>query len=400
MRRRALVLSCVSVASCKACEAPPPPPRADATVAVTIVAATDVRDALPEAAAALHDASTFVDDGGVSACKVTYGPMELPFRGPVAFDVRDGQVRLVANDGGKPRVHLPPTSPPTSFVGMRWPPCEIAGRFAYCQGAGGHVYRTTLGATDTKQVATSRSGTRIAAAPVGRDHSVVAFLQSHRTTEGDMLQAFIVLDDGETTRLSDDGAGATTLRLIPRGETAVAVYLDTRTAMVPVHARTVGAKGSDLVLGADAVVFVGGAPERGVDFAVTSAAGEMFAIVPLPRDTLDFGMAAIPIADPPKMDVAAVWSLYPNGLDPAPIGAASAADDAWIARLVPQERAPGAPRVVELGRLSKTGAFRSLGIIARGKPVTDISIERDPAGGLYVAYGDTTATWLERRVCP
>jgi hypothetical protein len=95
-----------------------------------------------------------------------------------------------------------------------------------------------------------------------------------------------------------------------------------------------------------------------------------------------------------------VWSLYANGLDPAPIGATSAADEAWVARVVPRERAPGAPRVVELGRVSKAGTFRSLGIVAQGKPVTDIALERDPSGGVFIAYGDATATWLERRVCP
>jgi hypothetical protein len=372
----------------------------EASTEASAIRADDAAPAVADAA----DATSSAADAG-SACKLTYGPTQLPFRGPPALDVKDGQLRIVANDGGKPRIFAPPASPPTSFVAMRWPPCEIAGKFVYCQGPGGAIYRTTLGATDTKQVATSRSGTRIAAAPLGPDHAAVFFLQSHRTTEGEMLQAFGVLDDGETIRVSDDGAGATTLRAVPRGDAAVVLYLDTRTAMVPVHARPIARKGSDLSLGADVVVFVGGAPERGVDFTAASVAGALFALVPHPKDTIEFGMAAIPVHDPPKMGVDAVWSLYPNGLDPAPIGATSGGGEgAFVARVVPRERAPGSPRVLELGRLVKDGAFRALGIVAEGKAVTDVSLERDGSGSsaiaAWIAYGDTNATWLERRVCP
>ena len=42
----------------------------------------------------------------------------------------------------------------------------------------------------------------------------------------------------------------------------------------------------------------------------------------------------------------------------------------------------------------------SLGAIATGKSITDVSIVRDSFGSVWVLYGDTTATWLERRVCP
>jgi hypothetical protein len=117
-------------------------------------------------------------------------------------------------------------------------------------------------------------------------------------------------------------------------------------------------------------------------------------------------MAAIPVADPPKDDAQPVWSLYPNGLDPAPVEGTVQAEDAragaaaWVARLRPTERAVGSPRVLELGRLDAAGAFASLGVIATGKRITDLAIASDPFGAVWVLYGDATATWLERRVCP
>jgi len=289
---------------------------------------------------------------------------------------------------------------------MRWPPCEVAGRFAYCQGPGGGVYRTTLGVADTKEVAKSRSGTRIAAAALGADHTVVATLESRRTTEGEMLQAFITMDEGETVRLSDDGAGATTLRLVARGDHAIALYLDTRTAMVPVHARPVSAGPKGALLGDDAVVFVAGSPERGVDFAVAGAADpkkDLFVLLPIARETMDFGMAAIPVSDPPKADAKAVWSLYPNGLDPAPLAAtvqATDPDGSFVARVRPEDQAPRSPRVLELGRLDGGGRFTSYGVIAKGKRITDVAIAVDAQGAVWILYGDTSETWLERRMCP
>jgi hypothetical protein len=56
--------------------------------------------------------------------------------------------------------------------------------------------------------------------------------------------------------------------------------------------------------------------------------------------------------------------------------------------------------VLELGRLDAAGAFASLGVIATGKRITDLAIAADPFGAVWVLYGDATATWLERRVCP
>ncbi|HVH45858.1 MAG TPA: hypothetical protein VM925_26070, partial [Labilithrix sp.] len=139
-----------------------------------------------------------------------------------------------------------------------------------------------------------------------------------------------------------------------------------------------------------------------IDFTVASAGAKSFAFVPMPRDTIDFGMAVLPIEDPPKDDIPATWSLYPNGVDPAPIAAAPARDGkgAWIARIRPRERAPGSPRILELGRVDVAGAFSSYGEVAPGKGVTDVAVIEDGSGGVWILYGDTSITWLERRVCP
>ncbi|MDB4941060.1 MAG: hypothetical protein JWP97_594, partial [Labilithrix sp.] len=376
----------------------------------------------PPADAAAPDAGLVLppEDAGVSSCRLAYGPAEQPFRGPAALVVSGSELRLVANDGGKPRLYpvplaapppasAPPVVPPapSSFAAMRWPACEVAGRWAYCQAPGGTVYRTTLGAHDTKAIAKSLPSTRIAAAPLGHDHAVLATLDTRHTTEGERLEAFATLDEGDAVLLSDEGAGATALRLAARGDEVVALYIDARTSMVPVHARTMTLKGAELALADDAVVYVAGSPERAVDIAVAGSPRALFTLLPIAKDSLDFGMAVIPVAPRPKDEVQAVWSMYPNGLDPAPVGATvserlvdGGTAEAFVARVRPAERQAGSDKVLELGRLDEAGVFRSLGVLATNRPVTDITMARDGFGSLWILYGDTKSTWLERRVCP
>jgi len=396
-----------------------PSALADAAPSATPSSATSVAPPR-DAALSVSDAATAIvrtppTDAGPSSCRLAYGPAEQTFRGPAALVVTPTELRLVANDGGKPRIFAaplgapPPASAPSvvppapsSFVAMRWPPCEMAGKWAYCQATGGIVYRTTLGTTDTKQIVKSQPGTRVAASLLGPDHAVVATLDARRTTEGVMMQAFVTLDDGETQRLSDDGAGATVVRLVPRGERAVALYLDARMAMLPVHARPLSLKGKELAIADDAVVFVGGPPERGVELTAAGTGRSLFALVPMARETTDFGMATIPIAEQPKDDVQPAWSFYPNGIDPAPIAATIAAEGAasWVARVRPSEKEAGSPRALELGRIDAAGAFTTLGIISTGKKITNLAITTDTYGSVWILYGDSNATWLERRVCP
>lgn len=217
-----------------------------------------------------------------------------------------------------------------------------------------------------------------------------------------MLQAFATLDEGEAVRLSDDGAGATSLRLVPLGpDRALAVYIDARTAMVPVHARTLSVEGGRLKLGEDVVVFVGGPPERGVDFTVARAGDKSLVLLPNAKDSLAFGMAAVALAEPMREDMPAVWSMYPNGLDPAPIAATTEpSDSAYVARIRPLTRDPKSERVLELGRVDAAGAYTSLGVVETGKPVTDVDIAVDKTGAVWVVYGDTKTTWLGRWACP
>ena len=171
--------------------------------------------------------------------------------------------------------------------------------------------------------------------------------------------------------------------------------------MVPVHARPVRLKDNALALATDVVLTVGGVPERGVDVTVSAVGDRAFAFIPMPKDSADFGMDMIPIQEPLKEDAQTYWSLYPNGLDPAPMAVVPSRDGktAWVVRTRPREKSVGSPRILELGKVDAKADFASLGELAPAKNVTDIEILEDSSGSLWILYGDSSVTWLERRVC-
>jgi hypothetical protein len=217
-------------------------------------------------------------------------------------------------------------------------------------------------------------------------------------------EAYAQLDDGPPLRISDEGSGATHVSLGRRGTSVIAILLDGRTAMTPVHARVLStapqAAGTKLVVGEDAVVFVGGGAEANTRGALgSSPTGATFAFVPIAGES-GFGLATIRIDDPPRIDEPSTWSVYLNGLDPAPVVATRGASPIRLARVRPLEAQPDAPRGLELGRLDDAGAFVSYGLVASKGRVKSAAIAVDRAGMVWLAFTDGTGTWLERRACP
>lgn len=351
------------------------------------------------------------DASAPSSCKLLYGPQEQPFRGGASITQEGSRLAVVANDSGRARafgVLLPaPTtvvapSPEVTFEPMSYPSCELAGKSTYCLGRGGAVRRIT--GVREREVAKGRPFTRLAASALGDAHSVVGYLVEKTTSEGVVLQAYAVLDEGEPVRLSEDGSGATQVTLVPTAnDKAVALYLDARTAMTPVHAREVSVgKDGKLALGTDVVLTVAGPAERGVTLVGGRMKDTTFALLPIPQDVTRFGMTILAVGSPPKDDVVPKVSLYANGLDPAPLAASrsESLDRVYVARVVPEGPERGAPRSLELGHLVADGTFTSHGIVARGAPVTHVSVAVDTSRTVWVLYGDAAHTWLTRYACP
>lgn len=352
-------------------------------------------------------------DGAAGSCRAVRGPIELPIRAPATFIVRGDRVDAVLDDDGRPRV-LSFTAPPLA-VPVTPPPlreqaegvpgrgsrlqCATAGEVAFCPDRTGAVHRSGLSGEGDRIVASGRIGTRVAASLVGGAHPAVAYLASRKTSEGWVSEAWLEVDDDAPMRLSEDGSGATAVDLAARGATLLALTIDARAALTAMHARPVlyqnGAR-----LGEDAVVFVGGPGDRQTAGTLAlPASPPSWALLPIARDVADFGLAIVRLDDPPHVDEPTVWSMYPNGLDPASVAVAARGAGAWVARVRPQAAEPGSARVLELGEVNPEGAFTARDLIPTADLPGDVSLALGPRGDLWLAWVDGAGSWVERLAC-
>lgn len=333
--------------------------------------------------------------------------MDPTFIAPVVLRAAPGPVaRLVFNEAGAPRSievssaaearDAAPPGVPASKSSL--PACAAAADVLFCPDASGAVHawrgdRHTI-------VAHARAGTDVAAASLA-GHAVLAYLAERVTSEGLVREAWAVMDESPPVRLSEEGSGATFVDLAPRGAGLLAMIIDARAAMTPAHARPLFFEGGALKLGKDAVVFVGGSAERHNSGALlTTSAGGAFELVAVADGADSFGMAAIAIDDPPREEEPVTWSLYPNGLDPAPLAATQGETRPLVARVRPHDPGPKSARVLELGELGASGSFSPLCVLDQAPFIKDVELAPDLHGGLWVFYRDPRGSVLERRAVP
>jgi hypothetical protein len=352
-------------------------------------------------------------DGAAGSCRAVRGPVELPIRAPATFVVRGDRVDAVLDDDGRPRVvsftaaplASPLTSPPlreqaegAQGRGSRLQ-CATAGEVAFCPDRAGAVHRSGLSGEGDRIVASGRIGTHVAASLLGGAHPALAYLASRKTSEGWVSEAWLEVDDDAPLRLSEDGSGATAVDLGARGATLVALTIDARAALTAMHARPVAYQ-NGARLGEDAVVFVGGPGDRQTAGTVAlPASGPGWGLLPIARDVADFGLAIVRLDDPPRVDEPTVWSIYPNGLDPASVAVAARSAGVWVARVRPQAAEPGSARVLELGEVGPEGAFTARDLIPTADLPGDLSLALGPHGDLWLAWVDSTGSWVERLAC-
>jgi len=345
---------------------------------------------------------------------VLRGPIELPLRVPAALAIRSDGVDAVLNENGHPRV-VSLTAGPVSlgpvpagrepFEGDKGSglaiPCAVAAAHIFCPDRSGAVYRSTRGGAEDHVVASSRISSRISATTIGGAHVAMGYLASRQTSEGWVSEAWLAVDDDPPLRVSEDGSGATAIALAPRGAGSLALMIDARTALTAMHARTI-AYDKALHLGEDSVVFVGGPGDRRTRAAFSAPpSGPAWSLLPIARDVGSFGLAIVRIDEPPRVDEPVVWSMYPNGLDPAPVAAASSERGSvtWVARVRPRGTEPSSPRVLELGQIAPGGVFATREVFPTTGDPTDVGVAVDSFGALWLAWVDSGGSWLERLLC-
>lgn len=373
-------------------------------------------------------------------CRLSRSPMQLPFTGPATLwpdDAPGHDPHLVFNRDGVPHVvRFPapgPTAPkkalaakvagdkakdhvPTDASAMvlgdtppervplgsvaqaaTAPGCVVGGAYLFCADNHGAIHRLTLEGSPEVVVAKSRPGTPIAAATIAGSHVVYTFLGDRKTTEGFTTIAFVGYDDATPATLSEDGSGATFATLAPRGDDVVAMYIDARRALTPVHARVLKA-GARLTLGPDAVVFVGdGADARVAGALAHDLSGGAFALVPNSKGIRDYGLAAIRIHEQPRDDAEVVWSMYPAGLDGPVVAATHGVSPVYVLRSRPTGATPGGKQALELGEIDGAGRWKPLCVVGESAGYRDPAIVVDREGAVWISYTDAEGTWIERR---
>jgi hypothetical protein len=402
----------LAAAGCKggsagsATPAPPPSAVPIASARPTVTASASAAEAAPSSTpsdAGPRDAAIAhaTRDGG-TACALLTGPVAMPFRRNGAITAAGDGADVVFNDGGKPLViHVAAGARSKADDGNAdtgLPACAITATHYYCPDAGGGVHRVQRGGGVDAVVAHATKGTHIEAATIGGSHSVLGYLDRKLTDHGWLSAANVVLDDGPPERIDETGASA--IGLARRGEGVLAVMVDGRAALTLVHARALAVEGGALVKGETTAVFAGAPPKADTPqpaVAVTRD-GHAFALLALPDESIKFGMIAIRIDDPPRLDEPAALSPYPGSRGRLSIDATQGASRATVARVRADGDAPGV--LLELGRLDLDGgAFSSLGVEPTDGDAKDVALDEDAAGDLWLLVTDHTGSFVERRRC-
>jgi hypothetical protein len=278
----------------------------------------------------------------------------------------------------------------------RLPACALAGGFTFCTDAEGNIHRRPLKGDEDKVVAKGRRGTPLAAAAVG-GHTYYAFLANQRTTEGVIVRAFGAVDDETPIPISEDGSGATFIGLVARDRDVLAMYIDARTALTPIHARTLRAEGH-LVRGGDAVVLVAGGAEGRVRGAVGRGQnGPAFLFAAASHDEKDYGLVTLVVDGEPKDDLPGKWSHYPAAMTSSVLAATEGKSPVRLVRARPENKDAGAQQALELGHVDAEGNFADKCVLAKAGSFSDVVVDVDDRGHLWVAYTNGQGTWVEER---
>lgn len=380
-----------SAPSAPSSAAAPPHPSALASLAAT-AAAPSARPAI----------TSVVEAKNAGIKGLTLG--ELDDIGPMApvTATSDGVVLLTRDDhlllarraaGPRPdkTAVTPLDVPPTAFSVLRRAPSVAGGRAYWI--SHGRLVRRALddGAPLEVLDADARDNSRVSALELKRG-AAVAFL-GRADAEG-TSHARLWLEGKPVLDLTPEGAGASSVALARSGDHLLAVAIDGRSAMTPLHARAVRPEGAVATLGDDVVVWVGGPSQAWTETFLGTEPGHAWAHVPIERDMTHFGLANVDLGSDPHMDADAAFFDYANGIDLAPVATAELCGHAHVVFARPTASAPHSPQELVLVR-SSTNEAQSL---AAARVFAAVSLATVP-GGALLAYVADGRSWARGIAC-
>ena len=269
---------------------------------------------------------------------------------------------------------------------------SVAGGAAYWV-SNGRLVRRALAPEAPLEVLSedARTSTRTSAAEID-GKAVVAYL-GKPDAEG-TAHARLWIEGGTSLDLTPDGAGASSVALARHGNGLLAVAIDGRSAMTPLHARKLTFKDGRPELAADVVTWVGGPAQTWTEIVLGSSRGRAFAHLPIERDVTHFGLATIDVGEEPRMDSNVSFFDYPNGLDLAPAAAVELCGKSYLSFARPIGSVPHSPQELVL---AEAGGSRAT-VVANGRGFASVSLASAPRGGLIVYVADRR-TWALGLAC-
>lgn len=263
----------------------------------------------------------------------------------------------------------------------------VLDNFAYFI-SGGRLLRRHITVAAAPQILATdaRDGTRVRVARV-RGKLAAAYIAK---LPPDRLVARLWIEPNANLLLSPEGTSANSVSLAEYGGNLWAVSLEARTGMSSLHARLLSApeKGG---LSEDVVLWVGGTAQPMTEVHLGPSPTGLFAFLPIERDISSFGLVRLALGNAPQTALAAAWTLYPNGLDPAPFDVAKVCGGTFLLSVTPVDAQPGAPQQLQVRAFDgqKIGAALTL---ANGRVFTDISFAESNTRVLF-AYVADRETW-------
>lgn len=326
---------------------------------------SDIGPAAPAAA---------TEDGVVLLTKTDH----IAFAGSAKGPVRQGKLGSVSE-------------PPAAFKALGRAPSVAAG-FAHWVSGGRLVRRRADGAGELETLADdARDGSRVAAATL-RSGVVIAYVG--RADREGTSRAKLWFAPNRTLELTPEGAGASSVALASLDGRLIFVSIDGRSAMTPLHARSVSLDGTGAPkLGPDVVAWVAGPSHSFTEVTAGSDGASAWALLPIEIDATHFGLATVPLGSEPEMDAKVAFLGYPNGIDLAPVSAARLCGRPYVALVRPEAAAPRSPQELVIAPI----AGGETAVLANAGGFASVSLSTAPGGGLvvYVADGRTWARGLE-----
>lgn len=240
----------------------------------------------------------------------------------------------------------------------------------------------------------ARHSTRVSGGGLGkgkkRRDAIVYVAQPEPNAE---LEARLWVDGFETARLTPEGSSATSVASIEDHGALLAISLEGRTAMSPVHVRRIELKDGQRVLEPDVVAWVG-PPSQPLTEVMTLPAtgGGALAFLTMERDVTHFGLALVHLEDRNTSVPEALWRAYPNGMDPAPVAVAEVCGKQAVLFAVPSTARPRAPQELHLAYL-EGGALGPSQVVARSRAFSDVSFAAAGRRNAVIAWVADWRTW-------